>query len=353
MVAGLVFVLWQLKKRERAAHMVEDANMKEYLPHEIFISDFDELLEEAKRQENIDIHNRGEYAIAESIHTYFIHEVMPLVRQNDWVFESALKLATDHIDAYFMDLLLTGKQTYDNQKNLHILKKDVSTFVKKHASRELSGETVDLTKMSDFITVIELEKLNRRVREKAINLQERVKDHEEMQLNIILRSIRNLYEMGFPRIMYVLRRVMKVRQGLRPKDSDNTLLQPADYLAWYKDHSNVQHPFHAILGNTRITDFYKAARNVASHQQGLIWQPENDTVVLPDRRKTIKTHMRDFHQRYRYLIYLSDYGLRGIFSAFCEREHGEISDRLLEKYEKTFPIDFPVGETGKIKYYTK
>lgn len=326
--------------------------MEEFSPHEVFQFDFSSLLDESKRQEKIDVHNHGEYAIALEIYKYFMNDVMPLIKQNDWVFNGVSILVTDYIDAYFKRIRLAGKQAYDHQMYLQKLKEEVSAFLKKHASTRLAGDSLDLIKMSDFVSVIELESLSRKKYVEAIDLYERVKDHEEIQLNILLQNIGDAYEMGFPRIMFVIRLVMKVSQGLHPKDSDNYLFQPSDYIQWYKDHLIIQHPLQSLLTNLKLIEFYKVARNVANHHLGLNWQPESNLIILQDKKRKLKVNVREFHQNYRCLIYLCDYGLRGVFSAFCERDRSEISNQLFLQYNKTYPKNFPHDKEGLIKFYT-
>ena len=327
--------------------------MREVWPHDVFHLDFDTILEEGKRQEQIDPSNRGEYDLVESIHTYFSGEIMPLIAQDDSVFQSASILVADYVDAYFQILRLCSKEASETQGALHKLKHEVRDFLHRHPSKALLGKTVNLTKVSDFMTLVELEKLDEQTQVEANRLFERAKDHETGQLTVTLRNIRDIYEMGLPRVMLVVRRAMKVKQRIQSSSSDSQLLQPSDYIDWFKNHADSQHPFQRILGNQKLIKFYRVARNVASHRRGLKWEPSTDQVILKDDAATLSVHMREFQQRYRYLVYLCDYGLRGIFSAFCERERGALSDRLLDEYSKTFPKDFPAGEQAKVRYYTR
>lgn len=327
--------------------------MREVLPHEVFSLDFDTILEEGKRQEKINSNNQGEYDLVENIHTYFSSEILSLIAQDDWVFQAASKLAAEHIDAYFQCIRLSSKEAFETQTRLRKLKQEVLDFLGRHSPNALLGETVSLPKASDFMTLVDLEKLSKQAQAEAIRLFEKAKDHETMQLTVTLRNIRDSYEMGLPRIMFVIRRAMKIKQRVRTRDSDNKLLQPSDYIDWFKNYANSQHPLHPILGDQKLVEFYRTARNVASHHEGLKWEPRDNQVILKDRTTTVTVHIREFQQRNRYLVYLCDYGLRGIFSAFCERERGVASDRLLDEYNKTFPKDFPVGEQVRIRYYTR
>jgi len=53
--------------------------MRTVLPHTFFRLDFDQMLEEGKRQEEIHPANKGEYALVRNIHTYFDGAVLPLM----------------------------------------------------------------------------------------------------------------------------------------------------------------------------------------------------------------------------------------------------------------------------------
>jgi hypothetical protein len=83
------------------------------------------------------------------------------------------------------------------------------------------------------------------------------------------------------------------------------------------------------------------------------WDPSSNRVILIHRGGTSPVDLYEFQQKYRYLaVYLCDYGLRGIFSAFCEREQGPTSDYLAKEYEKSFPEGFPQANKG-FRYYSE
>ena len=94
--------------------------------------------------------------------------------------------------------------------------------------------------------------------------------------------------------------------------------------------------------------FYKIARNVGNHHEGLKWMPEENLIILSDENNELSIEMYEFQQNYRYLVYLCDYGTRGILAAFCEHERGSISKWLLKEYMKTFPENFPPGEEATV-----
>lgn len=57
--------------------------MKTVWPHEFFHLDFDQMLEEGKRQEEISPVNKGEHSLVRNMHAYFDSEVLPLILSND------------------------------------------------------------------------------------------------------------------------------------------------------------------------------------------------------------------------------------------------------------------------------
>jgi hypothetical protein len=327
--------------------------MRKVFPHQVFHYDFDTMLEEGKRQEEMCLENQGEYELAKGIHAYFSRVVMPLVVRDDHVFQVASLLVKEYINAYFLNVRISSKEAYEVQQELHQLKDAVRDFFRRHPPKALVGQEIRLAKLSDFLTVVELDELHQEAQEEAAGISEWVKDHETLLLTVTLRNIRDCYEMALPRVMFVVRRAMKVSQGIQGSSSDHRLLQPSDYVDWFECHANSHHPFQSILGNQSLIEFYKVARNVASHHYGLRWEPSTSRVILKDRAKTLSVPLKEFQQRYRYLVYLCDYSLRGIFSAFAEREKGPLSDKLLDEYNKTFPSGFPMGEQVAIRYYTR
>jgi hypothetical protein len=231
--------------------------------------------------------------------------------------------------------------------------REVSAFLRVHRSKSLTGHTINLMKLSDFLSFIDFDELKRQNQIEATDLFQRAADHERLQLTVTLRNIRDSYEMGLPRVMFVVRRAMQVKHGGRTKRGDDDLMQPSNSINWFRSNANNKHPFYPILGHQQLIDFYRVARNVASHHVGLKWEPKTHQVILEDREATLLVHIREFQQRYRYVVYLCDYGLRAILSAFCERERGAASDDILDEYNKTFPENFPFDEEVKLKYYTR
>jgi hypothetical protein len=309
------------------------------------------MLEEGRRQEEIHPANAGEYNLVRSMHTYFDSEILPLILKNDWVYKAASTFASDYAVDCFHFLRLTGQEVYTAQKNLLELNENIEDFLARayHANAAPLAGKVDLPKASDFIDLVEIDNLPSGMRSKADTLHQQAKDLEFLQLRVTLRGIRESYETSLPRVMYVVRRAIKVKLGLSPQPSDDNLTGISEYISWYDARVRNEHPLYPVLGE--LHTFYKVARNVGSHHQGLEWEPESDKVILADEDTTLTIPVHKFQQKYRHIIYVCELGLRGILAAFCERERGSISNWLVKEYVKTFPEDFPEGEPGAVKFY--
>jgi hypothetical protein len=296
--------------------------------------------------------NLGEHQLACGIHDCFSDEVLPLIVRDDWVFEAAATFASEYARDCFLNLHLGGTEVYRTQQQLVEIKEQVVDFVARVAIAypSLLPPELAMTKPSDFTELMDINRLDKGRRSEAKALYELCRDHERLQVEVVLRSIRGCYETTLPRVMYVIRRAMKVTLGLPPKPSDNTLTGISDYMDWYERRVSSTHALYPIFG--RLRSFYTVARNCASHHQGLTWKPESDEVVLRDRHNVVSVHVDQLMQRHRYLVvYLCDYGLRGILSAFCERERGPVAKMLVLEYCKTFPENFPAGEQARVRFY--
>lgn len=324
--------------------------MKKVLPHEYFRLDFDQMLEEGKRQEQIHSANQGEYSLVKDMHTYFAKKVLPLIIHNDWVFEAASDFASDYAIDCFHYLRLGGQEIYNTQQRLLQINEQIVDFLARASIAGYASVTEDLVKASDFIRYVEVDKLSKEMQSKAKELLELAKDHELLQLIVTLRAIRDNYETTLPRIMYVVRRAIKVDLGLPAKNSDYEITGISEYISWYNNRIGSNHELYPVLGN--LTGFYKIARNVESHHQSLKWEAATNEVILEDKNDVLRIPVHEFQKKYRYLIYLCELGVRGILSSFCERERGAISNNLIGEYEKTFPEGFPDGEMGIVKLYT-
>jgi len=328
--------------------------MKKVWPHEFFRLDFDAMLEEGKRQEAIHAANKGEHALTKRLHSFFADTVIALIISDDWVFEAASKFASDYAIDCFRAWRLTGQEVYGIQtQKLAIDERVVDFLARAHLEGAMpKPPTIDLPKASDFINLLELHKLSKQRRTEADTLYEETTDHEALQLAATLRAIRDDYEVVLPRILYVVRRTIKINENGQP--SSRPIYQKLEgvsrSLDWYEKHVDSNHALYPVLGQLR--GFYKTARNVGSHHQGLVWEPSSDEVVLQDDQTTVRMHVHKFQQRYRYIVYICEFGMRGILAAFCEREKGAVSNTLVQEYIKIFPEGFPEGEEGTVRFYS-
>lgn len=285
------------------------------------------------------------------MHFFFDRHVMRLVRDNNWVFEAAQIFAQDYALDCFRYLKLGGKEIYSTQKKLAEINERVNTLLEQFTLSDAVPEAskIHLAKASDFLSLVDTSKLDENSIKEAKRLYEEAIDNEDLQVQATLRAIRDNYETTLPRVMFVVRRAIKIMQDLEPKASDRNLTGNSEYLDWYEVNVDPSHPLYPVIGMLR--SFYKVARNVASHHEGFSWDATNDQIILEDEQTKLNMHVHEFQQRYRYLVYLCEFGLRSILAAFCERERGEISDNLVRRYAKTFPEDSPAGVPGRVGFY--
>ncbi|MBW8010800.1 MAG: hypothetical protein FVQ83_06085 [Chloroflexi bacterium] len=320
-------------------------------PEELFRLDFDAIVDEAKRQEEINPINIGELAIANSAHMFFDSQVLRIIRENDWVFDSARKFTEEYSDYCFRYLKSAGIQTYQVQMSSIELKEKVRNLVMRIAQQgaiKTAGK-INLTKASDFFELTDMSKLERNVRKEVQQLYEEAKEHEDNQFWVTLQNIRELYEFVLPRVMFVVRRVIKIMDGIYPSENDKVLSDISINLDWYESKVTDSHGLYPIL--KKLRPFYRVAQNVSSHHEGFQWDAEDNLVVLADVTTQISISVHEFQQNFRYLLYLSEFGLLGILSAYCGIEKGETSNELIRKYAKTFPDQFPEGIPGRVEYY--
>ncbi|MGD8753279.1 MAG: hypothetical protein PVG14_17730 [Anaerolineales bacterium] len=320
-------------------------------PHGLFRTDFEKIIKDAERQERIHPANTGEKKLVLGMRSFFDWHVIRLVKEDDWVYEAALEFAQYYAMDCFRYLKLGGRGIYTIQKRLHELNEQITDIITKAAKAgaiPVEGQ-INLTKGSDFLSLINLDKLDEDMIREVEELHEKTLEQEDLQLWITLHAIRDSYETTLPRIMFVIRRVIKIMKGLEPELSDNNLTGISEYLDWYESHIDSSHLLFPVIGKLR--SFYKVARNVASHHKGMTWDEKDNLVILDDQSIRITLPVHEFQQRYRYLVYLCELGLRGILAAFCERERGEISDNLVREYAKTFPEDFPEGIPSRVRFY--
>ena len=328
-------------------------NSLKLLPHGLFLMDFEMLFREAERQEQIHSANQGEVTIAMKIKVLFENQIIPLISQSNWVFDAAETFATLYAADCFRLLRLSGREVYSAQRELHEINRRVTEFV---SSAGLTGAAptegnIELAKASDFADQVDFAALSREMRTEGNLLVRDALDQEEDQLWITLRAIRDLYETYLPRVMYVVRRAIKIQKGIRKSAADSHLMSISQTLDFYEDHVGPEHLLSPVLGNLR--SFYKIVRNAGSHHEGLSWDSSTDQVTLSDQKETLVLHVYEFQQRYRLLTYLCEFGLRGTLYAYCGRERGQVCDRLVRQYAKTFPGDFPEGLPGRLRFYVE
>jgi len=327
---------------------------KAFYPHELLRTDFNQIHEEAKRQEKIHPFNTGEFEIAKNVYRFFDGIVIPSILKSDWVFESAQQFAENYALAYFHTLRLIGEQTVNWQNRLLKLKDKVLDLLARfsQAGRAPKQISTDLAKASDFVNLLFWANLTNDEKLEANELHKETIDHEDLHLTLTLRNIGDVYEMGLPRVFFVIKRAMKENKGLEGSKSDKILLPPSDYIDWFVNQSNESHDLFQIVGNATNRQFFKVARNVRGHHRGLKWDRESNLVILEDLEEKIAVHIHDFSQKHRLLDYLCTYGMRAILAAFCERDQGKAAMRIYMEYEKLFPPGFPSGEGRGFKPYS-
>jgi hypothetical protein len=248
-------------------------------------------------------------------------------------------------------LRLGGDEIYKTQQRLSTIKEQVVDLLTRASSAgyvSLKG-VAHLTKISDFIQVLDFDKLNNNLKKEAVQLSDQAKDHEDLHVQVVLRGIGDCYEIVLTRIMYVVRRAMKITLGKPQAKSDSILQQPSNYIDWLESNTNKNHILNEFLVQKR--DFYRVARNVGNHHVGLEWKPDSNEIILPDQKNSVTIHVDEFQQRFRYLVHFCDLGVRGILAAFCEREKGTVANELVKEYDRTFPADWEGGEEGRIIFY--
>jgi hypothetical protein len=299
----------------------------------MFQADFLSMFQEVQRQEKIGPSHSDDAEIGKEIFFFFGEDILPLIRSNEWVYEGARRFATEYADEYFTTLRLLGA-VEENQNRLTEIRKESQEFIKEAISLGLAPDNVSLIKPSDFMKVIIFDKLTVDMKQRVKKLFDETVDLERMYVNVASQAIQALYERGFPRIFYVVKRALKIQLSVKPSTADDNLLDAHQYLDWCSHNLDAQHILSKSLVEYR--KFYKIVRNVDSHVTGLKWLPESDTVYLPDREEQLTVGITDFSKRYRYLMYFCEIGLRGILSVFCDCEKGAISNNVKDRYMKMY-----------------
>jgi hypothetical protein len=310
------------------------------------------MLEEGTRQAKLDPNNSDEVAISNAMHTFFVDEVFPSIATNDWVYAAALEFAERYAIESIQHWKQNGAMVFQAQTRLLELKESVLDFIARAnlvgAVKKQKLKLVE-DKISNFIKVIKLYVLSPEMRMEALALHQQTQRHELNQLYVVTESIQNLYAKVLPRIMHVLRRVIKGRVTTAEQHKYEGLRDISEILDWYEANIDNSHPLAPVITNLR--GFYRVIRNAASHPDDFAWEPDNDRVVFKDGNSILSMHPRELMQSNRILVYLCEFAFRGICAAFCEREQGPLANNLAHEYERIFPEGFPDGESVIIERY--
>ena len=327
--------------------------MRKVKPNEFFHLDFDQVVKEGLRQEILLSANMEEFKLVKSMHKFFDNTVLPLIINDDWVFEAANRFAAEYAIECIRLLRFTRIEVYQAQQKLLEIKTEIQEIIE---DAKESGYIIpfrgrrELEKASDFIILLKVKKMPRNWRNRVDELYYRVMDQEEMHNFTALRALRDLYETELPRIMYVVKRAIKIEDDIERKSSDNELTGISEDITWYSRYIHSKHSLYPVFG--KLDTFYKIARNVGNHHQGFQWQPKENLVILEDKSKKIEVNATEFCQKFRYLIYFCELGVRGILASFCEREKGTISNNLVNEYLKIFTKPWKGGEKGIVEFYS-
>lgn len=326
--------------------------MNSYYPHEFFKLDFDYILEEAKRQEQINSNNLGEFAKVQKIHEYFEQEVFPRIRANSDVFHATFLFINNYASDIMDVMNINGKLTYDTQKSLELINDEVCKYLAETAIQgklKISVDEINLDKASDFYELIEESRLTLYELNKAKKLKLKASKQEKIQINVTLQSLAKIYEKALPQLMMVIKVVLKVSDNKSITLSDFDIKGLSEDITFYEKYIESQHPLFPIFGELR--GFYKVARNVENHHTTFRWNSKTNIVELVDNTVNIQVHIHVLQQKYRLLVWLYELGFRGLLYIFCEVKKDETANLLVQEYLDMFPEKFPVNEQGILRFY--
>lgn len=317
-------------------------------PHEFFRIEFDTLLEEGRRQERIDPRNIGEARGIESLHEYLDKEVLPLVVSHDWVFEAADRLAREWIQDVFDQLHSTGCECYSMQTALHKLKGEVTDFLGRARARGWTKKSAEshlsLQKASDFYDLLDIRRINdRAAMVEAQKLRSTAESHERRQVRLIMTTLHDLYAHVFPQVMFVVKRATKLNAKIAPSEGDNELKEVSSELSWYESRVGPGSPLYLLTKD--LPNVYRVVRNAASHPGQFRWLPGANVVRFFESTTNQWTEfdVDEYHRLHRRLVLFCDMAIRGVLSAYCQREHAELSYGLVQRWVETFPDRYPVA----------
>ena len=301
--------------------------------HEMFQVDFLNMLPEVQRQPEISSFHQDDADIGKDMFFFFAEEVLPLIKTNDWVYSAAKEFATKYSNDYFLTIRMQSN-VKEIQGKLTSLREEVKFFMNEVIRIGKAPNSIELTKLSDFMNVIEFQELPPDMQIKAKALFETSSDLEKLYVNVGAQAIKVLYEKGFPRIFYVVKSALKKKMGLKKSSSDGTLLETHQYIDWCAQKLSSNHILSRAI--VRQRRFYKIVRNVDSHLSVPKWLPDTNEVFLPDKDDQITVTITEFSKYYRYLMYFCEVGSRGILAVFCDRERGSIANSIKNDYLKIF-----------------
>jgi hypothetical protein len=301
--------------------------------HEMFQADFLDMLAEVNRQPEIATVHQDDAEIGKDIFFFYAEKVLPLIKSDDSIYSAAEEFASEYSNDYFYTIRMQSN-VEDTQAKLTALRGDVKQFLYEVIRMGKAPNSIALTKLSDFIREIKIQELPVDMQKKAKTLFEHSSDLEKLYVNVGTQAIKVLYEKGFPRIFYVVKRALKKHLGLKKSFSDEVLFEAHQYLNWCAQKLPQSHIVSRSLVSHR--QFYKVVRNVDSHLLVPKWLPDSNEVILPDRDIELSVKITDFSKYYRYLMYFCEIGSRGILAVFCDCERGKISNSVKDEYLKMF-----------------
>ncbi len=148
-------------------------------PHQMFQADFLQMFKEVQRQQEIGPFHSDDAEIGKGIFFFFAEDILPFIRSNEWVYEAAKRFAVDYADEYFTTLRLLGS-VKKNQDRLAALREEVQEFIKKAISLGLVPNLVNLIKPSDFLKVVNINKLPANMKQEASLLYDEAIDLERL-----------------------------------------------------------------------------------------------------------------------------------------------------------------------------
>ena len=307
--------------------------MTSLYPHQMFQADFLEMYRAVGLQEALDPKYKEETENGKEIFYFFGEQVLPLVLSNEWVYAAAMRFAEEFAEEYFIMIRLLDSVQVTQDRIVETRKAVVRLAIEAHNCGK-APDKLKLTKPSDFAKTINLKELPGQLKSKGKKLLSDSRDLEQLYVNVTSKAIQSMYERGFSRIFFVVKRALKIKMNKTPSPGDESLSDTHQYINWCNENLENDHILRKLFVDQRR--FYKLVRNVDSHVHGPKWNPGTNEVYLQDRNEQERFHIDVFSQRYRYLMYFCEIGVRGILGTFCSKEKGEKSNRVTDQYLKIY-----------------